>query len=295
MGIRSKNGGYMLNFIRSFTLILVTVAIYDSITVVAMAETEVTTDHINRKVEHRVQAIERSAEAIEKSAKEFEREIDQKTERFQRAADRKAENLEREIQRSALRMKKDILKNLKKNHNIQIDIEEDKDFIIKKEFRDEEDEDYDDKKVHKDIKVVMNNAGDGPPVEIIVPIAFFMTFPFCLFLLFFFKHRTNREKQITLRTMVENGTNIPAEMFMEGKSRLTPIEKDRKNGIVYTLSSIGIILFLLVLNAGPKGLWSIGFIPLLMGIGNLINWKMASNESSKEVEVEVEVTTEKAD
>lgn len=278
----------MFNFIRSCTLIMVTVAIFHSVSNIAVAETVVVDGkkilknfkdrdgnfdidvQVERVVDKKVGTIERRAREREEDEREYERE---------------ERELEKEIRKSAHRMKRDILKNLKTQQGLQIHIDEDED--------EEDERDHDDKKIHKEIKIAMNND-DGPPVEIIVPIAFFMTFPFCLFLLFYFKYRTNKEKQITLRTMVENGTNIPPEMFMEGKSRLTPIEKDRKNGIVYTLSSIGIILFLLVLNAGPKGLWSIGLIPLLMGIGNLINWKLASGDDQKEVEIE-EVVTKSAE
>lgn len=128
-------------------------------------------------------------------------------------------------------------------------------------------------KIHKEIKVEVES--DGAPVEIIVPVAFFMTFPACMFLFFLFKYRSTREKQITLRAMVENGAQIPPEMFMDGKRQLKPIDRDRKNGIIYTLGSLGLIAFLLILKTGQTGLWSIGLIPLLTGVGYLINWKMA--------------------
>lgn len=131
-----------------------------------------------------------------------------------------------------------------------------------------------DGKVRKEIKVEIDSDG-GAPVEIIVPVAFFMTFPACMFLFFLFKYRSTREKQITLRAMVENGAQIPPEMFMDGKRPLNPIDRDRKNGIIYTLGSLGVIAFLLILKTGQPGLWSIGLIPLLTGVGYLINWKMA--------------------
>lgn len=132
-------------------------------------------------------------------------------------------------------------------------------------------------KIIKEIKI----ENDGPPVEIIVPVIFFLTFPACMFLFYFFKFLTGREKQVTLRRMVESGAQIPHEMFMEGKSGIQPIEKDRKNGILFTLSSLGGIGFLLIMNTETKGLWAIGLIPLLTGIGYLINWKLAEAQNKK--------------
>lgn len=129
----------------------------------------------------------------------------------------------------------------------------------------------------KQIMVSVNSDSDGAPVEIIVPVAFFMTFPACLFLVFWFRFKSVREKQLTLRAMVENGANIPTEMFLEGKSKLSPIEKDRKNGILFTLSSVGLIVFLLLIST-TKGLWAMGLVPLLLGIGYLLNWKLATKD-----------------
>ncbi len=136
-----------------------------------------------------------------------------------------------------------------------------------------------DGKVKSEIKVEIDSDG-GAPVEIIVPVAFFMTFPACMFLFFLFKYRSTREKQITLRAMVENGAQIPPEMFMDGKRPLNPIDRDRKNGITYTLGSIGLIAFLLILKAGQPGPWAIGLIPLLTGVGYLINWKIAEAKNT---------------
>lgn len=139
-------------------------------------------------------------------------------------------------------------------------------------------------KIKKEVRVEIES--DGPGVEIIVPVAFFMTFPACMFLLFLFRYKSTREKQITLRTMVENGANIPPEMFLDGKGQVSPIEKDRKYGILFTLGSAGLIVFLLAVTT-QKGLWSIGLVPLLIGVGYLINWKLGA-KVTEEVEVIVE-------
>ena len=106
-------------------------------------------------------------------------------------------------------------------------------------------------------------------------VAFFLTFPFLYVSFYLFKFRISREKQITLRSMVEKGTQIPPEMFMEGKKDINPIDKDRKKGILFSLSSLGAIVFLNVIPTSPKSLWAIGLIPLLLGIGYLINWKIS--------------------
>lgn len=120
------------------------------------------------------------------------------------------------------------------------------------------------------------------PVEIIVPLAFFAVPPICLFLFSIFRFRTIREKQQTLRVMVENGAHIPPEMFMDGKKTVEPKERDRKRGILLCLGSIAFIIFTFAIRETPEGAWSIGLIPLFLGIGYLINSKMTESSADKE-------------
>ena len=130
----------------------------------------------------------------------------------------------------------------------------------------------------KGINVDLQSTGSSWPIEIAVPLGFFAIFPTCLFLIGFFRYRSKREKQITLRTMAENGAQIPPEMFMEGQKDLNPIDRDRRRGLLFTLSSLGLLSFLLIIKTSVQGMWSIALIPLLLGIGYLISWKLAEKE-----------------
>ena len=114
----------------------------------------------------------------------------------------------------------------------------------------------------------------------LVPVVLFSTVPICLFFLFFFRFRTNREKQITLRAMVESGAQIPAEMFMTGSKKDTNLkDRDLRRGFVFSLSSIGFMIFLKIIDGAPDGLWALGLVPFLLGIGYLLSAKLTGNES----------------
>ena len=78
--------------------------------------------------------------------------------------------------------------------------------------------------------------------------------------------------------MVENGTQIPPEMFLEGQKNMNPMDRDRRLGFLFTLSSIGSIIFLFCIKDTPPGSWSIGLIPLFLGLGYLISWKLADHK-----------------
>lgn len=130
----------------------------------------------------------------------------------------------------------------------------------------------------KEVNVSLSSDGSRWPVEVIVPVAFFAIFPACLFLIGFFRYRGKREKQITLRAMVENGAQIPPEMFMEGSKDLNPMDRDRRRGLLFSLSSLGLLAFFLLFKNLPEGIWSISLVPLFLGIGYLINWKLAEKD-----------------
>ena len=110
--------------------------------------------------------------------------------------------------------------------------------------------------------------------SIAVPIAFFAVFPICMLVLFHFRSKGLREKQLTLRAMVEKGVAIPPELLVTQDS-ITTMEKDRKKGLLFTLFSLGLIAFLGLSESSPDRMWSVGLMPLFLGIGYLINWRLS--------------------
>ena len=114
-----------------------------------------------------------------------------------------------------------------------------------------------------------------------IPISMFAIIPLCFLVLFFYRNRIIREKQITLRTMVENGAQIPPEMFLESGNMTNQMDKDRRRGLLFSLSSLGLIFFLTVIEDSPEGLWALGLIPFLLGVGYLLSWRLASLEKAR--------------
>lgn len=139
------------------------------------------------------------------------------------------------------------------------------------------------KERHKERHGFFTDLGDAivPIAVFSVPVAFLSIFPISIFLFLLFRFRSIREKQITLRTMSEHGVLIPPEMFLENQKGkgLDAIDKDCKSGFLFTLSSVGLIIFLFLKT--PQGFWSVGLVPFLLGIGYLISWRLAYNNSKK--------------
>ena len=85
------------------------------------------------------------------------------------------------------------------------------------------------------------------------------------------RYRMKRARLLhqTILTMVEKGLPVPAEL-LDPPRRST---SDLRNGIVLIAVGVGLAIFFAE-TTGDSGAWGIGMIPLLLGIGFIIAWKI---------------------
>jgi hypothetical protein len=97
----------------------------------------------------------------------------------------------------------------------------------------------------------------------------------------YFRSRQNLQRHLTLRLMIEKGAEIPPEL-------LTPPVKPRsdlRKGVVLLAGGIGATIFFALVKTGDAGgVWSLGLIPTLIGLGYLIVWLIETGrqEASRE-------------
>jgi hypothetical protein len=108
---------------------------------------------------------------------------------------------------------------------------------------------------------------------VLVPFFPFATAAFILAAVLYYRHRQNALRQETLRLMIEKGREIPAELL----SPPTPRRSDLRRGVVLIGLGAGVAAFLLLHEVPNRGLWGIGLIPVLMGAGYLLAWRLESN------------------
>jgi hypothetical protein len=96
----------------------------------------------------------------------------------------------------------------------------------------------------------------------------------------FFSYLKARSLHRTVRTMVEKGQEVPAALF----ANATPVVKarsDMRRGVILTMVGLGLIIFLAAENHGFRGgEWSIGVIPLMIGAGYLLVWKLEGRKDN---------------
>jgi hypothetical protein len=108
-------------------------------------------------------------------------------------------------------------------------------------------------------------------IAIVVPVTLFLVIFFVVLVVQIMSLRKDRHRHETLRAMVEKGAAIPPELIAPPVRR----GSDLRKGLVLLLGGVGLALFLAVVDAPDKarGVWSLGLIPGLIGLGYLISWR----------------------
>ena len=89
----------------------------------------------------------------------------------------------------------------------------------------------------------------------------------------------SRMRQRTIRMMVEKGQPVPAELLAP-RTRAVRQRSDVRRGVIWTMIGLGAMIFFGAVNDWEGGVWSIGLIPFLIGLGYLMVWKL---EGKKDV------------
>ena len=91
-------------------------------------------------------------------------------------------------------------------------------------------------------------------------------------LILWYKTRKTRMIHETALRLVENGQPVPPELFMDADEPFS----DLRRGVVLVALGLGLARFMYQLDAP----WSLGLIPLFMGAGYLVVWRLDSGKTS---------------
>jgi hypothetical protein len=91
-----------------------------------------------------------------------------------------------------------------------------------------------------------------------------------LALLLWYKSRKTRLIHETAIRLAEKGQPVPPELFMSSDQPAS----DLRRGVVLVGLGLGLALFMFQLDLP----WSLGMIPLFMGVGYLVVWKLETGK-----------------
>jgi hypothetical protein len=109
----------------------------------------------------------------------------------------------------------------------------------------------------------------------LVPAAMFTMIAVCVWLGVNGRQKRSRMLHDTIRLMIEKGQPIPPELLQPPAPKRRP-QSDLRRGLVLAGIGVGLTVWL-ALDGGNK--WALGLIPLLMGLGFLVTWKVEQNKN----------------
>ncbi len=119
-------------------------------------------------------------------------------------------------------------------------------------------------------------------VEIVVPLAAFtMIFGICA-VVFYYRYKSRQELQLTVRSAIDSGQPLSAELLVELTASLYAKRNDQRRGVICVAVGLAFIcLAMLIGEHGPSGpLLGISAFPFLVGVAYLVLWRMNRDQES---------------
>jgi Domain of unknown function (DUF6249) len=130
----------------------------------------------------------------------------------------------------------------------------------------------------------VHGSGDIPegifPVVAISVLAVF-GFPVAIVAVIMFSSwAKSRSLHRTVRTMVEKGQPVPPELFAAPAGAPLRPWYDLRRGIVLLAVGVGIVMFFGISAGWDEGVWALGLIPGLIGLGYILAWRLANRHGN---------------
>ena len=97
----------------------------------------------------------------------------------------------------------------------------------------------------------------------------------------FFSYLRSRSLHRTVREMVAKGQPVPPALFAPPQA--IRARSDMRRGVVLVMVGFALMIFFGAVNDWDGGVWAIGIIPFLIGVGHLIVWKMEAPKDADKV------------
>src|SRR5881394_4320951 len=134
------------------------------------------------------------------------------------------------------------------------------------------DSDLDHGKSHDDIPEMVI------PIVAIVFLTIFGAPVLIVGLILYFSFSRQRALHRTVRMMVEKGQPVPEALLNPPPAQRQ--RSDVRRGVVLTMIGIGVMVFFGAVKDWEGGSWTLGLIPLLIGAGYLLVWKLDTKKDN---------------
>lgn len=113
-------------------------------------------------------------------------------------------------------------------------------------------------------------------VEIVVPLALFLTILLVVISTLVLRYRRHAQTQETLRLMIEKGAEIPPELLTPPVSQYG----DLRRGLILMGAGLSLAILIGLVEGFGDGSWAVGLVPAFIGAGYLIVWRYSQRTKS---------------
>jgi hypothetical protein len=118
------------------------------------------------------------------------------------------------------------------------------------------------------------------PIVAIVFMSIFGAPVLIVAVILYFGFSKSRMHHRTIRMLAEKGQPIPPALLAPPAPAVRQ-RSDMRRGVVLTMVGFGLMIFLGAVNDWEGGSWSIGLIPLLIGVGYMMVWKLEGGKKNE--------------
>jgi Domain of unknown function (DUF6249) len=133
----------------------------------------------------------------------------------------------------------------------------------------------------KDDDAHVRSDGDIPksvlPIVAITMLAIFGLPVAIVAVIMFSSWAKTRSLHRTVRMMVEKGQPVPPELLASPAGAPLRPWYDLRRGIVLLAVGVGIVMFFGISAGWDEGVWALGLIPGLIGLGYILAWRLANH------------------
>jgi hypothetical protein len=136
----------------------------------------------------------------------------------------------------------------------------------------------------KDAVEDKENSHDGDIPEKVIPIvlisvlAVFGMPVLIVAVIMYFGFSKTRALHRTVRLMVEKGQEVPAALLNPPPAQRQ--RSDMRRGVLLLMVGLGLVVFFGVTADWDSGVWTLGMIPVLIGAGYLLVWKLEGRKDN---------------
>jgi len=102
---------------------------------------------------------------------------------------------------------------------------------------------------------------------------------------YYFNLKKARGRQQIILTLIEKGKDIPNDLFASPKKPQKSTSSDLRKGIILIAFGLSLCIALFIITRVQSNFWTIGLIPMFIGIGYIISFRLDhSNQSKSEID-----------